>query len=172
MDYFTLFQLPVSLKADADAVRQAYYRLSLSYHPDRFTLSSEAERDAALDMSAAVNEGKKVLDDPHRRLEYILKQNGHLEEGEKYALSPAFLGEMMELNEQVMELAMDPNPEARQALQAELTRQEAECRREVQALFDMDELATDEAGWKALKEYYFRRKYLQRLSENLAGSGD
>src|SRR5262245_24998729 len=111
MNYFELYELPVSFTPDADAVKKQFYALSRKYHPDRFTLAGDAERAEALRMAAINNDAYKTLSNTDATMAYILKMNALLEEEEKYSLPPGFLMEMMELNEAVSEMEMNPDDE-------------------------------------------------------------
>ncbi len=168
MDYFELFDLPVSLKVNKAEILKKYYVLSRKYHPDNFSLQDENEQQNALAMSAKINEAKKILDDSYLRLAYILKKEGITEPDEKYQLSPVFLGEMMDINEQLME--MDPenaDENLKQQIRKEVASIENELYNEVKEYFDMDTISLAEKDYTILKEYYFKKKYLQRILDSL-----
>ena len=59
MDYFELFELPVSLIVDTKDVTKRYYALSKQYHPDNFSLDNADKQAEALEMSAEINQAKK-----------------------------------------------------------------------------------------------------------------
>jgi len=167
MNYFTLFEIPVTLKVDAASLLKKYYLLSKQYHPDNFTLSDVGSQEASEQMTAAINEAKKILDSPYKRLEYILREKGIIEEDEKYALSPMFLGEMMDINEQLMELAFDKDEARLAAIRHEVKSAEAAIYAEVSRFFEMDELSLTDDDSHLLKDYYYKKKYLQRIMERL-----
>src|SRR6478735_4428911 len=102
-DFFTFYGLPQSFHPVAAAVRRQYYALSRQYHPDRFAAAEASEYAEVLRMSALNNEAYRTLGDPDRTMGYILKLHGVIEEEEAYKLPPAFLMDMMELNEAVDE---------------------------------------------------------------------
>ncbi|HCL06406.1 MAG TPA: Fe-S protein assembly co-chaperone HscB [Chitinophagaceae bacterium] len=103
MTHFELFNLPITLKVDTSGLSKKYFELQRKYHPDRFGQSSEAEQEEALQVSAQINKAFKTLKDPDETIKYVLQLKGLLEEEEKYQLSPDFLMEVMELNEELEE---------------------------------------------------------------------
>lgn len=167
MNYFTLFEIPVSLKVDSTAILKKYYQLNRQYHPDNFTLSDKKMQDESEKMSTLINQAKFVLDHPYRRLEYILKVNEIIEEDEKYNLPSSFLGEMMELNEELMDLEFDIDSEKLSEVKKQVEAKEDELMQEIQPFFEQDELALTPENAAKLKDYYYKKKYLQRIIERI-----
>jgi len=62
--------LGVSVFADVDEVRRAYYRKAQVLHPDRFAAAPEAERRRAEDEMKTVNEAWNTLRNPDTRRRY------------------------------------------------------------------------------------------------------
>lgn len=167
MEYFDLFELPISLRVHKDEVLKKYYALCKTYHPDRFGLNSIEEREKALQMTSRINLAKQVLDDPYKRLEYILKEKEVIQAEEKYELPAAFLMEMMELNESWME--EDAEGDKKEGIQNEIRSFEEGLEQDVSEYFKAERLElTVEAGQK-LRAYYYKRKYLDRLKEQMKG---
>lgn len=163
-EFFDLFELPVSLKVDKAAVQKKFYLLSRQFHPDHFTLSSIEEQERAIYKTASINKAKRVLDDGYLRLEYILKEKGLIEEEEKYQLPMDFLTDMMELNEERMEWMMNEDEEAKKVWTNKWTRLLSELNSEVAVYFSADDLSKLEVDWNLLKDYYFKKKYLNRMA--------
>ena len=103
MNYFELFEIPVSLTVDQNKLSSQYFALQKKYHPDFFTNATEEEQDEVLEKSSMINKGFKTLKDPDNTIKYVLEIKGLLQEEEKYELPPDFLMEMMELNEGLMD---------------------------------------------------------------------
>ncbi|HNU87409.1 MAG TPA: Fe-S protein assembly co-chaperone HscB [Ferruginibacter sp.] len=159
MNYFELFELPVSLKIDQGKLAQKYFGLQKKYHPDFFTQATEHEQEEALEISSQLNKALKVFKNREETIKYVLQLKDLLEEEEKYQLPPAFLMEMMELNEELGE----DSP-------AKVAAIEQEIYADVQPIVDNynDETATT-ADLLKLKEYYYKKKYLQRILDRTAG---
>lgn len=169
VNYFELYDIPVSFAPDAAVVKKKFYELSRRYHPDRFTLAGDAERAEALRMAALNNDAYKVLQNADATMAYILKMNELLEDEEKYSLPPAFLMEMMDLNESISDYEMEPDNEslktqATQALQEQLNNWN-EGIQPLTAAYEGDNASKELL--LQIKDYYFRKKYLLRILERI-----
>lgn len=168
MNYFELFEIPPALKVDSRGLSARFFQLSRKYHPDYHAQASEAEQAEALEISAQLNKAYKTFQNPDATIQYFLELKGLLEAEEKYALDPAFLMEVMDLNEALMELQFEPDPEA-------LARAENNCRelqtkiyQDVAPVIDQyQEAVTSEKELLQVKEYYYRKKYLDRIADKI-----
>jgi molecular chaperone HscB len=157
MNYFELFDLPVSLNVDKSRLAKKYFELQKKYHPDYFTQATEAEQEEALEKSSAVNKALKILKDKDSTIKYLLQLKGLLEEEEKYQLPPDFLMEVMELNEEL-------TAESATAINDF----EKDIYSGVQSIIEQyDDAAITTAELLKVKEYYFKKKYLQRILDRL-----
>lgn len=165
MNYFDLFDLPIQLKVDKAALRQKFFALSRQSHPDHFAQSSESEQEQALETSAHLNKAYKTLTDDDAVLKYVLLEKGLLVEDEKYTLPPNFLMEMMDLNEAVGDVETS---EAKTSLHTQLKNLEKELYEPVETIIEnYREGVTTEKELLQVKDYYFKKKYLQRLAQQL-----
>ncbi|MCB9044507.1 MAG: Fe-S protein assembly co-chaperone HscB [Chitinophagales bacterium] len=169
VNYFELYDIPVSFNPDQALVKSKYFELSRKYHPDRFTLAGAEQQAEALQMSSANNQAYKVLKDPYATMAYILKLKGVLEDEEKYNLPPDFLMEMMDLNETVSQYEMEPeNVELLKESQEMLNSQLEEWELEVTPLTTLfNEGGETETLLNDIKDYYFRKKYLLRVKDRV-----
>jgi molecular chaperone HscB len=169
MDYFTLFDIPVSLKVDKSLARKKYFELSKKYHPDYFVNNSQEMQQDALESSALLNKALKTFSNPDETIRYVLMMKGLLVEEEKYQLSPEFLMEMLEINEELAESAFDGG-DSKESIRQKLVDLEKELYEPVQNIVEnYKEGITTEEELLQVKDYYFRKKYLQRLYEQLDG---
>lgn len=116
---FEILGLEPAFQLDAAVLEQKLIEANLRWHPDRYALAPEADRLAAEDQMAAINEAHDALVDPLNRAEVLL--------GEKAAnrvADPMFLMEMMELREEV-EAAIGKGDEAMATMHRHLCEQEA-----------------------------------------------
>ena len=155
MNFFDLYQLSPTLTPNPAAVKKRYLELSRQHHPDRVAAASAEAQIEALQTAAAVNEGYRTLSDADRTLAYVLREQGVLEEEEKYTLPPAFLMEMMELNE-----AVDEGANPADAVTPHLSEWQANYT-PLAERFDAGERGSGLLA--ALKDAYFRKKYLLRI---------
>jgi len=159
MNYFELFELPVSIQIDKAQLAQKYFDLQKKYHPDFFAKGTEYEQSEALEISSQLNKALKVLKKQDQTIKYLLQLKQLLEEEEKYQLPPAFLMEMMELNEELNE------DSARQIQELE-----NQLYSEVQPIIETyNDSTVTTAELLKLKEYYYKKKYLQRILDRLEG---
>lgn len=159
MNYFELFELPISIQIDKTKLAQKYFELQKKYHPDFFANGTEHEQEQALEISSQLNKALKTFKSTDLTIKYVLQLKGQLEEEEKYQLPPAFLMEMMELNE---ELSADS---AKQIGELETA-----LYNEVAPIIENYNYATaTNADLLKLKEYYYKKKYLQRILDRLEG---
>lgn len=168
MNYFELFGIPISLQPDTALVKKQFYTLSRRYHPDFFSQADEATQADALEKSALVNKAYKVLQNPDETLQYVLTLKGLLPEEEKYQLPPAFLMEVMELNEQLVEARMEGDTAQLAALEQNIVHLKIGIYEPVeQIVARYQEGITTEEELLQVKAYYYKKKYLNRILAGL-----
>ena len=166
MNYFELFDMPVELRPDKNALRKKFLGLSGKYHPDRFAGGSNEEQEESLEMTSTLNKAYKTLSDQDELLRYVLEQKGLLVTDEKYTLPPGFLMEMMELNDELGEAGDDENKKAEVLVKLRTAQQE--IYEPVHPVIEnYRDGVTGEAELLQLKGYYFKKKYLLRIAEQL-----
>jgi molecular chaperone HscB len=166
MNYFELFDIPVQFRPDKQMLRKKYLELSGRYHPDRYGSATGDEQEEVLELSAKVNKGYKTLTNDDELTRYILEEKGLLVTDEKYALAPDFLMEMMDLNETLPEAMEDEK--AKSALVNRLKALKEEIYEPVKNIMEnYQEGATSKEELLQIKDYYFRKKYLQRIAQQL-----
>ncbi len=168
MKYFELFDIPVQLQVDKASLREKYFKLSRKFHPDYFVNNSSEDQGNALESSALLNKAFKTFSSIDETLKYVLQEKGLLQEEEKYQLSPEFLMEMMELNEAVSDANISDNPSDRINIIGQLKETEKELYAPVQNIIEnYQEGVTTEEELLQVKDYYFRKKYINRLVNQL-----
>ena len=159
MNHFELFDLPVSLKTDTSKLALKYFELQKKYHPDFFAQATEHEQQQALEISSQLNKALKILKNEDETIKYVLQLKGLLEEEEKYQLPMAFLMEMMELNEKL-------SADSAQQINALETELYSEVKPIIESYDDAHATNTD---LLKLKEFFYKKKYLQRILDRLEG---
>lgn len=163
MNYFELFDIPVSFKIDKASLSKKYFELQKKYHPDFYTQSTDEEKMEALEKSSLINKALKTLQNEDETIKYVLLQKQLLEEEEKYALPPDFLMEMLELNEAVME-------EEAVTITKRIAAVEDELYAAVETIINnYKEGITTDQELLQVKEYYYKKKYLQRILDRIEG---
>jgi molecular chaperone HscB len=170
MKYFELYELPISFLVDEAAVKKKYFTLSRQFHPDFFSNADADKQAAILETSTLVNKAFQTLSDFDKRMKYILLEKGVLQEEEKFMLPQDFLIAMMELNETLMEVKMEGEPEAIAEMESNIKRIDADLTAEILPLLETyHHEEKDPAVYLAIKTFYFKRKYLQRVKNQLLG---
>jgi molecular chaperone HscB len=104
VDPFDTLGIPPSFDLDLAALEKRYRELARVLHPDRYIGASAAERRMALGKAVEVNEAWRLLRDPIRRAEALLRRHGvRIEEGKEPKAAPEFLMEMLEQRESLSE---------------------------------------------------------------------
>ncbi|RYZ23776.1 MAG: co-chaperone Hsc20 [Chitinophagaceae bacterium] len=166
LSYFELFGIPVTLRPDKADLRRRFFERSREAHPDHYARESDAAQAEALERSAQLNKAYKTLTDEDELARYVLQEKGLMQPEEKYALAPDFLMEMMELNEEVPDALSDAA--ARERLMERLRQWKNEIYAPVENTMEhYQEGVTSEKELLQVKEYYYRKKYLQRLAGQL-----
>lgn len=162
MNYFELFEIPVQLKVDKSLLPKKYFELSRKYHPDFFTNAGEEDKAMALERSALLNKAFKTFQNPDETIKYVLQLKGLLQEEEKYELPPDFLMEVLEINEQLMDKGDNNGIETRiDQLQTEIYEPVKKN------LEGYQEGITTEKELLQVKEYYYKKKYIDRIRKEL-----
>jgi len=170
VNYFELYDLPISFQIDNALVKKKFYELSKRYHPDFYVNESDEKQAEILELSTLNNKAYQVLSDPLKRIEYVLSLNNMLADGDKYVLPQDFLMDMMDVNEALMEMEFDHDELKLAELSGQIDAMEM-------ALFDELKSATDEFDSKSgndaesillrIKDIWYRQKYLLRIRESL-----
>jgi molecular chaperone HscB len=167
MNYFELFEIPIQLQVDKSTLPPKYFALSRKYHPDFFVNSSDDEKAHVLERSALLNKAFKTFQDPGATIKYVLQLKNLLEEEEKYELPAGFLTQVMEINEQLMDKSDDPAIRSR--LQSAIDDLQAGIYEPVKGIIEnYQEGITSEKELLQVKEYYYKKKYLDRIHKQLA----
>lgn len=167
MNYFELFEIPVHLKVDADELSEKFFMLSRRYHPDYFINAPYEKQAEALEISAQLNKAFKTFKNEDETIRYVLQLKGLLEDEEKYQLPQDFLMEVLEINEQLMDAEDDP--ELRKNLQDTIDNLQLQIYEPVKKIIEnYQEGVTSEEELLQVKEYYYKKKYLDRLKRELS----
>ena len=164
MNHFELFEIPVSLHTDNLELKQKFYALSRKYHPDFYTQENDFEQAEALETSSQVNKAFKIFQNRDETIKYVLQLKGLLEEEEKYNLPPDFLMEMMELNEQMIDAKMEQDAGETEKIKSAISNLEEEIYEPVKSIVEgYEEGKTTTGQLLKVKEYYYKKKYLNRI---------
>jgi len=165
-DYFAVFGLERRLQIDEASLQRKFYQLSREYHPDHFANAPAEAQAYALDMTALLNDAYRVLKDPVKRSEYLLKCEGFdIGEQRSSNVPPELLEEVFELNMMLEELR-EGDESTRPQLEAEekrfahmLERVDCDLRHE----FTVYDAEPDPTVLTMIRSILNRRRYIQNL---------
>ena len=169
MDPFATLGIPRSYDVDLAAVEKTHRELSRALHPDKFIGASPSERRVALTRAVEVNEAWRVVRDPIRRAEALLKLSGVPvgEEGEPKA-DPEFLMEMLEQREALAEAKHARDLAAVRRMAGTIETRARAAERELSEGFALAGDAASLAGLTRLTrkigELRFYRRFLEEVS--------
>jgi molecular chaperone HscB len=167
MNYFELFEIPVQFHPDPTFVKKKFYELSRKYHPDYYSQAGGAQQAQALETSSMVNRAYNTFLDEDATIRYVLKLHGLLEEEEKYELDKEYLMEVLELNELLME-ADTTDLSALRQVREKTDQLNKELYDNIKPVLDhYQEAVTSKKELLRVKDYYFKKKYLQRILDKL-----
>lgn len=97
MDPFETLGIARTFDLDLPAVEKTHRDLSRALHPDRYVGANATERRVALTKAMEVNEAWRIVRDPIRRAEALLRLSGvAVGENREPPADPEFLAEMLE----------------------------------------------------------------------------
>lgn len=168
MNYFELFDFPVSFDLDTGELSRRYRLLQQQFHPDRFASSGEREKLNSLQKTSQINDGFQTLKLPLSRAEHLLSLRGvELAHEQRTLRDPEFLMKQMELRE-ALEAIETPDAvlDMDVQLQAEIKALMDVLRSEIAA--NEDESAADTV--RKLKFMHKLRDELERIEDALMDS--
>ncbi len=168
MNYFELYGIPVLMKVESSGIKKKFYELSRKYHPDFYLSAPDDQRQEALERSSDINKAYNTFQNQDDLIRYVLKLKGLLHDEEKYELAGDFLMEVMDINEELMELEMDPNPEKVSEVESMTKTLLNKSYEDVAPVIEhYQEGVTTEKELLQVKEYYYRKKYMQRILDKI-----
>ena len=168
MNYFELYQIPISLQPDINEIKAKFYALSRKFHPDFYTNETATDQQFALEQSALINKAFKIFNHQTETIKYVLQLKNLIEEEEKYQLSSDFLMDVMDLNEQLMEAKMEENELLISNLKSQISSFQTQIYEPVKSIIEnyKENISTEEELLQ-VKDYYFKKKYLNRILAGL-----
>ncbi|CAN5203123.1 co-chaperone HscB [soil metagenome] len=164
MNYFELFEMPVSFKINKQLLPLKYFELQKKYHPDFYTMASDEEQSEVLELSSMVNKAFKTFSDEDETIRYVLQLKSILKENDKYDLPPDFLMEMMDLNEALLH----EDTESLTSTEKAVKNVEEQIYAPVKTIIDNPNgTEVTDGDLNIIKDYYFKKKYLRRILDRI-----
>lgn len=167
--FFDVLGVPRAFHLDASALEAQLRALSKQFHPDRFAKAAPHERMVALQRTTELNDAYRVLKDPVRRAEYLLKLEGIDVADERSAqvkAPPALLAEVLELNESLADARLAHDRDQVEALAAEVRARRERAMRAVDEGFGAFEKG-DRSMLRQVAEALVAMRYHARFLEQV-----
>lgn len=169
INYFDFFEIATSPSIDEGALRKLFLKKSKQYHPDFHSMESEEKQAEILELSTLNNQAYKVLNNFDKRLKHLLEIKGVLQAEGQNKLPQAFLMEMMDINEGIMELQFDPSEGQYTSIKKEVEVFESSLNQSIASVIEhYNNDTVSESDLIILKNYYLKKRYLLRVLENLS----
>ncbi|MCI6530411.1 MAG: Fe-S protein assembly co-chaperone HscB [Mesosutterella sp.] len=164
-DYFELFGLPARFRIDGKALEEAFRRIELEVHPDRFAGASPAMKRVAEQWSVRANEAHSVLSNPLSRAVYLCGRMGVPVDAENSTRMPVdFLMQQMDWRER-FEAAKEKNDaKAMQSLAAAVAAEDERLTGEIASALD------DQKDPKKAAELVRRLMFVDKMARELSSS--
>lgn len=165
MNYFELFNLPISFDVDPIELQQTYQQLQRLTHPDKFASAGDQQKLVAMQKNAQVNDAYSVLKSPLSRAEYMLSLRGiDLKHEQQTIKDTAFLMQQMEWREELAEIADQAEPSsALESLEAEIDRTIKSDLVRLEQLLKSGELADEKNAADIIRQLKFLYKMLAEI---------
>lgn len=164
LTYFDVLGLPRRYALDKAELEACYRELSRRWHPDSHARAPAAERVQILQKATDLNEAYRTLRDDHARGAYLLKLHGvdiGAEGPGQPKVDPAFLMDILELREALVEARQARDDDRVRALDEDVRRRAARAQERVAAAFARleggDRGALGEVAEQLIAQRYFRR---------------
>jgi len=137
IDPFQTLGVEARFDLDPGELAARHRDLSRALHPDKFARAPAAERRLSLSRAIEVNDAYRLLKDPIRRVEALLRRLGaEVSETSEPKPSPALLMDMMELREELGDARRSKDLVAVRAMRARMQTRETEAFAAIALFFD------------------------------------
>ncbi|WP_293746014.1 co-chaperone HscB [uncultured Paraglaciecola sp.] len=165
MNYFELFNMPVSFDVDLSVLPQTYQQLQRLTHPDKFASGSEQQKLVAIQKNAQVNDAYSVLKSPLSRAEYILSLRGiDLQHEQQTIKDTSFLMQQMEWREELAEVDQQSDPlNVLSALEDEISQTIKSDLAQLKAFLASEEVDAEKQAADIIRQLKFLYKMLSEI---------
>lgn len=170
-DPFETLGIAPSFELDLKVVERHVRELSRVLHPDKHVSSTALERRMALGKAIEVNEAWRIVRDPIKRAEALLRRAGVVvSEGAEPKWGPAFLMEAMERREALAEARKGRDAKKLEALIDEVRALEGAVTKRLSEGFTA--ISKDASGAEALVPLLGELRYYRRFFDEVSAIED
>ena len=164
VNYFDLFEIPVSYDVDFERLQHSYRALQKAAHPDRYAHASSQERRLSMQQTSIINQALHTLKHPVERAIHLLELKGvDFAMDKETTMDAAFLMEQMEMREQLEHIRDHDDPLARlDALAADIGGGMERVANDFKRAYAADEI---DAAREAVRKLQFLHKAAKQVEE-------
>lgn len=165
MNYFELFNIPVSFDVDLTVLPKTYQQLQRLTHPDKFASGSDQDKLVAIQKNAQVNDAYSVLKSPLSRAEYLLSLRGiDLQHEQQTIKDTTFLMQQMEWREQLAEITEQTDPmSVLESLEDEIKQTIKNDLDKLRTLLASDQATDEKSAADVIRQLKFLYKMLSEI---------
>ena len=161
MNYFELFQIPVSLSVDPTELAARYRELQKQFHPDNVATQSDAIKLESMQKTVEINSAYNTLKQPLACAEYILVLQGIDLRNEQHTVKDtAFLMEQLEWREELDDLQKKPD-------EAVISRFQSRVKQHYQRYFQSLEQQLADAQYHEAADTLRKLKFVRKMKDEL-----
>jgi molecular chaperone HscB len=165
MNYFELFNIPVSFDVDLSLLPHTYQQLQRLTHPDKFASGSEQDKLIALQKNAQVNDAYSILKSPLSRAEYLLNLRGiDLQHEQQTIKDTTFLMQQMEWREELSEISEQTDPlGALESLEDEINQTIKSDLTKLKNFLESEQTTAEQSAADIIRQLKFSYKMLSEI---------
>jgi molecular chaperone HscB len=168
MNYFELFGLPIQLSVDKSLLAQRFQKLIALEDNGHSRTGIPVSANSDPQHAAVISTAYKTLINQDETIRYVLYLKDLMHEDEKYEPDPEFMTAIYEMGETLAELT-EGEEDKLEALESEVKDLLKKTYADVEHIVEnYEEGAVSEKELLQVKEYYYRKKYLQRVLDKVA----
>jgi molecular chaperone HscB len=169
--HFETLGVPRRYHLAPDLLERQFHDLNRVHHPDRHAKADAATRTKNALATSQLNEAYRALKDPLKRAEYLLKVEGIeiSDERSGHKVSPAFLAEIMELREQLMDARLEGDVEKVRVLADQVGDRKRSEMALIDSAFGRFEERGDREALKEVADHLIAERYFRRFLEEAEG---
>jgi molecular chaperone HscB len=165
MNYFELFNIPVSFDVNLSLLPHTYQQLQRLTHPDKFASGSEQDKLIALQKNAQVNDAYSILKSPLSRAEYLLNLRGiDLQHEQQTIKDTTFLMQQMEWREELSEISEQTDPlGALESLEDEINQTIKSDLTKLKNFLESEQTTAEQSAADIIRQLKFSYKMLSEI---------
>ena len=167
MNYFEVLGLPVQLLVDKTTLTRRFHAIAVQEGSGLHETGSTNASGSDLQRSSNVTTAYKTLLNPDETIRYVLQLKGLMHEEEKYEPDPEFLMELAQISEALAAFTEGEQDKA-EAIELDIKELLKQSYAAIEPVIkNYSEDRDTEKELLQVKEYYYRKKYLQHVLDKV-----